>query len=80
MPDFRAKCIIYKDVIKVADNISLFFNNIKLVAYIVINKFAYFFANTIRVKTLIYNIIFANSRFFGINFKKMSKIVFIFGI
>jgi glucosamine-6-phosphate deaminase len=79
-PDLEAECIAYEEKIKRAGGIELFLGGIGPDGHIAFNEPGSSLKSRTRVKTLAYDTILANSRFFGNDLSKVPKMALTVGI
>lgn len=78
--DLEAECIAYEEKIKMAGGIELFLGGIGPDGHIAFNEPGSSLASRTRVKTLAYDTILANSRFFGNDLEKVPKMALSVGV
>lgn len=79
-PDLEAECIAYEEKIKRAGGIELFLGGIGPDGHIAFNEPGSSLKSLTRVKTLAYNTIIANSRFFDNDINKVPKMALTVGV
>lgn len=79
-PDLEAECVSYEAAIKAAGGIDLFLGGIGPDGHIAFNEPGSSLASRTRVKTLAYDTIIANSRFFGNDLEKVPKMALTVGV
>jgi glucosamine-6-phosphate deaminase len=79
-PDLEAECIAYEEKIKRAGGIELFLGGIGPDGHIAFNEPGSSLASRTRVKTLAYDTIVANSRFFGGDVAKVPRMALTVGV
>jgi glucosamine-6-phosphate deaminase len=79
-PDLEAECVEYEAKIKRAGGIDLFLGGIGPDGHIAFNEPGSSLASRTRVKTLAYDTIIANSRFFGNDLDKVPKMALTVGV
>jgi len=79
-PDLEAECVQYEAAIKAAGGIDLFLGGIGPDGHIAFNEPGSSLASRTRVKTLAYDTILANSRFFGNDLEKVPKMALTVGV
>jgi glucosamine-6-phosphate deaminase len=79
-PDPEAECVQYEAAIKAAGGIDLFLGGIGPDGHIAFNEPGSSLASRTRVKTLAYDTIIANSRFFGNDLDKVPKMALTVGV
>lgn len=79
-PDLEAECAGYEEKIKKVGGIKLFVGGIGPDGHIAFNEPASSLASRTRVKTLTYDTIIANSRFFGSDINKVPKTALTVGV
>ncbi|KAF2843456.1 glucosamine-6-phosphate isomerase [Patellaria atrata CBS 101060] len=79
-PDLEAECIAYEEKIKQAGGIELFLGGIGPDGHIAFNEPGSSMKSRTRVKTLAYDTIIANSRFFGNDLTKVPKMALTVGV
>jgi glucosamine-6-phosphate deaminase len=79
-PNLEAECIAYEDKIRAAGGIDLFLGGIGEDGHIAFNEPGSSLASRTRVKTLAYETILANSRFFGNDLNKVPKMALTVGV
>jgi len=79
-PDLEAECVEYEAKIKRAGGIDLFLGGIGPDGHIAFNEPGSSLASRTRVKTLAYDTIIANSRFFGNDMEKVPKMALTVGV
>lgn len=79
-PDLEAECIAYEEKIKRAGGIELFLGGIGPDGHIAFNEPGSSLASRTRVKTLAYDTIVANSRFFGGDIAKVPRMALTVGV
>lgn len=79
-PDLEAECVQYEAAIKAAGGIDLFLGGIGPDGHIAFNEPGSSLASRTRVKTLAYDTIIANSRFFGNDLDKVPKMALTVGV
>jgi len=79
-PDLEAECLAYEEKITRAGGIELFLGGIGPDGHIAFNEPGSSLASRTRVKTLAYDTIVANSRFFGHDLNKVPKMALTVGI
>jgi len=79
-PDLEAECVQYEAAIKAAGGIDLFLGGIGPDGHIAFNEPGSSLASRTRVKTLAYDTIIANSRFFGNDLEKVPKMALTVGV
>jgi glucosamine-6-phosphate deaminase len=79
-PDLEAECIAYEEKIKRAGGIELFLGGIGPDGHIAFNEPGSSLASRTRVKTLAYDTIIANSRFFGGDIAKVPRMALTVGV
>ncbi|KAK4134763.1 glucosamine-6-phosphate isomerase [Trichocladium antarcticum] len=78
--NLEAECIAYEDKIRAAGGIDLFLGGIGEDGHIAFNEPGSSLASRTRVKTLAYDTILANSRFFGNDLSKVPKMALTVGV
>lgn len=78
--DLEEECIAYEEKIKRAGGIELFMGGIGPDGHIAFNEPGSSLASRTRVKTLAYDTILANSRFFGNDLNKVPKMALTVGV
>ena len=79
-PDLEEECIAYEEKIKRAGGIELFLGGIGPDGHIAFNEPGSSLKSRTRVKTLAYDTILANSRFFGHDLNKVPKMALTVGV
>jgi len=79
-PDLEAECVEYEAKIKSVGGIDLFLGGIGPDGHIAFNEPGSSLASRTRVKTLAYDTILANSRFFGNDLEKVPKMALTVGV
>lgn len=79
-PDLEAECIAYEEKIKRAGGIELFLGGIGPDGHIAFNEPGSSLTSRTRVKTLAYDTIVANSRFFGGDIAKVPRMALTVGV
>ena len=79
-PDLEEECIAYEEKIKRAGGIELFLGGIGPDGHIAFNEPGSSLQSRTRVKTLAYETILANSRFFGNDLNKVPKMALTVGV
>jgi glucosamine-6-phosphate deaminase len=79
-PNLEAECVAYEDAIKSFGGIDLFLAGIGEDGHIAFNEPGSSLASRTRVKTLAYDTILANSRFFGNDVNKVPKMALTVGV
>lgn len=79
-PSPEAECVAYEDAIKAAGGIDLFLAGIGDDGHIAFNEPGSSFASRTRVKTLAYDTILANSRFFGDDLNRVPRMALTVGV
>ena len=79
-PDLEEECIAYEEKIKRAGGIELFMGGIGPDGHIAFNEPGSSLMSRTRVKTLAYETILANSRFFGNDLSKVPKMALTVGV
>lgn len=79
-PDLEAECVAYERKIKAVGGIDLFLGGIGPDGHIAFNEPGSSLASRTRVKTLAYDTIIANSRFFGNDLEKVPKMALTVGV
>lgn len=79
-PDLEAECVAYEAKIKAVGGIDLFLGGIGPDGHIAFNEPGSSLASRTRVKTLAYDTIIANSRFFGNDLSKVPKMALTVGV
>jgi len=79
-PDLEAECVGYEAAIKAVGGIDLFLGGIGPDGHIAFNEPGSSLASRTRVKTLAYDTIIANSRFFGNDLEKVPKMALTVGV
>jgi len=79
-PDLEAECVQYETAIKAAGGIDLFLGGIGPDGHIAFNEPGSSLASRTRVKTLAYDTIIANSRFFDNDLEKVPKMALTVGV
>ncbi|RDW71875.1 glucosamine-6-phosphate isomerase [Coleophoma crateriformis] len=79
-PDLEAECVAYERKIKSVGGIDLFLGGIGPDGHIAFNEPGSSLASRTRVKTLAYDTIIANSRFFGNDLDKVPKMALTVGV
>jgi len=79
-PDLEAECVAYEAAIKSHGGIDLFLGGIGPDGHIAFNEPGSSLASRTRVKTLAYDTIIANSRFFGNDLEKVPKMALTVGV
>lgn len=79
-PDLEAECIAFENAIKRVGGIDLFLAGIGADGHIAFNEPGSSLASRTRVKTLAYDTILANSRFFGGDIEKVPKMALTVGV
>jgi glucosamine-6-phosphate deaminase len=79
-PDLEAECVAYEASIKAHGGIDLFLGGIGPDGHIAFNEPGSSLASRTRVKTLAYDTILANSRFFGNDLDKVPKMALTVGV
>ena len=78
--NLEAECVAYEEAIKIAGGIDLFLAGIGEDGHIAFNEPGSSLASRTRVKTLAYDTILANSRFFGNDVNKVPKMALTVGV
>jgi glucosamine-6-phosphate deaminase len=79
-PDLEAECVTYEDKIKAAGGIDLFLGGIGADGHIAFNEPGSSLASRTRIKTLAYDTVIANSRFFGGDIDLVPKMALTVGV
>lgn len=79
-PSLEAECVAFENAIKQAGGIDLFLAGIGADGHIAFNEPGSSLASRTRVKTLAYDTILANSRFFGGDIEKVPKMALTIGV
>lgn len=79
-PNLEAECVAYEDAIKKAGGIDLFLAGIGEDGHIAFNEPGSSLASRTRVKTLAYDTILANSRFFDHDISKVPRMALTVGV
>ena len=79
-PNLEAECIEYEEKIKSVGGIDLFFSGIGQDGHIAFNEPGSSLASRTRVKTLAYDTVVNNSRFFGSDLDKVPKMALTVGV
>ncbi|KZF22846.1 glucosamine-6-phosphate isomerase [Xylona heveae TC161] len=79
-PDLEAECLAYEEKIKQAGGIELFLGGIGPDGHIAFNEPGSSLASRTRVKTLAYDTILANSRFFGNDLSQVPRMALTVGV
>ncbi|KAF2196247.1 glucosamine-6-phosphate isomerase [Delitschia confertaspora ATCC 74209] len=79
-PDLEEECLAYEEKIKKAGGIELFLGGIGPDGHIAFNEPGSSLKSRTRVKTLAYDTIIANSRFFGNDFSQVPKMALTVGV
>ncbi|TVY82127.1 Glucosamine-6-phosphate isomerase, partial [Lachnellula suecica] len=79
-PDLEAECVAYEAAIKASGGIDLFLGGIGPDGHIAFNEPGSSLASRTRVKTLAYDTIIANSRFFDNDLEKVPKMALTVGV
>ena len=79
-PNLEAECVAFENAIKQAGGIDLFLAGIGADGHIAFNEPGSSLASRTRVKTLAYDTILANSRFFGGDIEKVPKMALTIGV
>jgi len=79
-PDLEAECVSYEEKIKQAGGIELFLGGIGPDGHIAFNEPGSSLASRTRVKTLAYDTIIANSRFFGNDLSQVPRMALTVGV
>ena len=79
-PDLEAECIAYEEKIKKVGGIELFLGGIGPDGHIAFNEPGSSLKSRTRVKTLAYDTILANSRFFGNDLSKVPRMALTVGV
>jgi glucosamine-6-phosphate deaminase len=79
-PDLEAECIAYEEKIKMAGGIELFLGGIGPDGHIAFNEPGSSLKSRTRVKTLAYNTILANSRFFDNDLSQVPRMALTVGV
>jgi len=79
-PDLEAECIMFEEKIKKAGGVELFLGGIGPDGHIAFNEPGSSLASRTRVKTLTYDTILANSRFFGNDLSQVPKMALTVGV
>lgn len=79
-PDLEEECIAYEEKIKRAGGIELFLGGIGPDGHIAFNEPGSSLCSRTRIKTLAYDTILANSRFFGHDLNKVPKMALTVGV
>jgi len=79
-PDLSHECLLYEEKIQRAGGIELFLGGIGSDGHIAFNEPGSSLKSRTRVKTLAYETIVANSRFFGDDVKKVPKMALTVGV
>lgn len=79
-PNLEAECVAYEDAIKVAGGIDLFLAGIGEDGHVAFNEPGSSLASRTRVKTLAYDTILANSRFFDGDVDKVPRMALTVGV
>lgn len=79
-PDLEAECMSYEEKIKMAGGIELFLGGIGPDGHVAFNEPGSSLTSRTRVKTLAYDTIVANSRFFGYDLKQVPRMALTVGV
>lgn len=79
-PDLEAECVAYEDKIKAVGGIDLFLGGIGADGHIAFNEPGSSLASRTRVKTLAYDTVLANARFFGGSIDLVPKMALTVGV
>ena len=79
-PDLEAECIAYEEKIKKVGGIELFLGGIGSDGHIAFNEPGSSLKSRTRVKTLTYDTILANSRFFGNDLSRVPRMALTVGV
>ena len=79
-PDLEAECIAFEEKIRHAGGIELFLGGIGPDGHVAFNEPGSSLRSRTRVKTLAYDTILANSRFFGNDLAKVPKMALTVGV
>jgi glucosamine-6-phosphate deaminase len=79
-PDLEAECVAYEEKIKTVGGIELFLGGIGPDGHIAFNEPGSSLKSRTRVKTLAYDTILANSRFFGNDLKQVPRMALTVGV
>ena len=79
-PDLEAECIAYEEKIKKVGGIELFLGGIGSDGHIAFNEPGSSLKSRTRVKTLAYDTILANSRFFGNDLSRVPRMALTVGV
>jgi glucosamine-6-phosphate deaminase len=79
-PDLEAECVAYEAKIKAVGGIDLFLGGIGADGHIAFNEPGSSLASRTRVKTLAYDTVVANSRFFGGDMDMVPKMALTVGV
>ena len=79
-PDLEAECITYEEKIKEVGGIELFLGGIGPDGHIAFNEPGSSLKSRTRIKTLAYDTILANSRFFGNDLSKVPRMALTVGV
>lgn len=79
-PNLEAECVAYEQAIRDAGGIDLFLGGIGPDGHLAFNEPGSSLASRTRVKTLAYDTILANSRFFGNDMEKVPKMALTVGV
>lgn len=79
-PDLKAECVAYEEAIAAVGGIELFLGGIGTDGHIAFNEPGSSIASRTRVKTLAYETIVANARFFGGDIQKVPKMALTVGV
>ncbi len=79
-PDLEAECLEYEEKIQKVGGVDLFLGGIGPDGHIAFNEPGSSFASRTRIKTLAYDTIVANSRFFGNDLEQVPKMALTVGV
>jgi glucosamine-6-phosphate deaminase len=79
-PDLEAECVSYEEKIKRVGGIELFLGGVGPDGHIAFNEPGSSLASRTRVKTLAYDTILANSRFFGDDISQVPRMALTVGV
>jgi len=79
-PDLEAECVAYEAKIRAVGGIDLFLGGIGADGHIAFNEPGSSLASRTRVKTLAYDTVIANSRFFGNDLELVPKMALTVGV
>ncbi len=79
-PDLEAECVAYEEKIRAVGGIDLFLGGIGADGHIAFNEPGSSLASRTRVKTLAYETVIANSRFFGGDMELVPKMALTVGV